>query len=89
MVLYPIMTSNATGERSRSANYEVFKVRDEQAKSVTAICRRVAEICRASIESGLFVDDNPQLFLVKHMVSKLRNIMQYMRRRRQTVKHTQ
>lgn len=87
-VSYPIMTPNVLGGPPRSANQEVFEVWDEKAKSVTTICRRVVKMDRAALESRLFEDDSPQLYLVERMVSELRNIVHFRRRRRPVVRHT-
>ena len=58
-VSHTIMTSNASGEPPRSGNHEVLVVHDEQAESVKTVCRRVAEMGRATIESKLFLYGTP------------------------------
>lgn len=57
-VSHPILTPDSLEEPSRPANLEVLEVQDEQAKSMTMVCQRVAYMGITAIKSGLFEDDS-------------------------------
>lgn len=65
------MTPDAPGIPRRPANQELLKAYDDQAKSMTAVYRRVVEMDRAGIEEVLFEAVSPQLALVENMIFEL------------------